>query len=55
MAEDGILKTSEAGVEDPSPLELLVLQNMRHGRKSLRLLDIKVGEKTLGDLELYSI
>ncbi|CAK9013721.1 unnamed protein product [Durusdinium trenchii] len=43
---DGILKTTEKDVEDPGPLELLVLQNMRHGRKSLRLLDIKVGEKT---------
>lgn len=43
---DGILKATEEGVEGGGELELLVLQNMRHGRKSLRLLDIKVGEKT---------
>eukprot|EP00434_Breviolum_minutum_P011502 symbB.v1.2.010141.t1/scaffold618.1/size180184/18 len=43
---DGILKATEEGVDDAGELELLVLQNMRHGRNSLRLLDIKVGEKT---------
>ncbi|CAJ1356808.1 unnamed protein product [Effrenium voratum] len=40
----GVLETTEA--TDPQRLELLVLENLRHKRAGLRLLDIKVGEKT---------
>jgi hypothetical protein len=40
----GILKTKEKGTE--SEVDLLVLQNLHDGKKKLRLLDIKMGEKT---------
>eukprot|EP00930_Biecheleria_cincta_P088863 TRINITY_DN78124_c0_g1_i1.p1 TRINITY_DN78124_c0_g1~~TRINITY_DN78124_c0_g1_i1.p1 ORF type:complete len:780 (+),score=132.95 TRINITY_DN78124_c0_g1_i1:192-2531(+) len=42
----GILKTHEEGKQQKEPLELLVLRNLHDGCKKLRLLDIKVGQKT---------
>lgn len=41
----GVLDTTAEG-EEGSELQLLVLENLRHRRAGLRLLDIKVGEKT---------
>eukprot|EP00927_Polykrikos_kofoidii_P000759 TRINITY_DN10290_c0_g1_i1.p1 TRINITY_DN10290_c0_g1~~TRINITY_DN10290_c0_g1_i1.p1 ORF type:complete len:782 (-),score=113.37 TRINITY_DN10290_c0_g1_i1:48-2393(-) len=43
----GILTTLEAGQElNAKPKELLVMRNMLDGCKKLRLLDIKIGQKT---------
>lgn len=43
----GVLKAPESGVADTEPeLELLVLRNLRDGCETLRLLDLKMGQKT---------
>jgi len=42
----GILTVHEEGQEDKKPLDLLVLRNLRDGCAKLRLLDIKIGQKT---------
>lgn len=43
----GVLECNEAGVDESTPrLQLLVLHNLRDGCRHLRMLDIKVGEKT---------
>lgn len=43
----GVLSTSEEGFpEIEAPLELLVLKNLSGGMKRLRLLDLKIGQKT---------
>ncbi len=42
----GILKTQEVGADAGDDVDLLVLQNLHDGKEKLRLLDIKMGEKT---------
>mmetsp|Transcript_2786 Transcript_2786/g.6618 ORF Transcript_2786/g.6618 Transcript_2786/m.6618 type:complete len:809 (-) Transcript_2786:4-2430(-) len=42
----GILKVHEEGKENKKPLDLLVLRNLHDGMTKLRLLDIKIGQKT---------
>ena len=42
----GILKTKEEGAAADEEVDLLVLQNLHDGKEKLRLIDIKVGEKT---------
>ncbi|CAL1143378.1 unnamed protein product [Cladocopium goreaui] len=42
----GVVALHEEGKETKKPVELLVLQNLRDGRKKLRLLDIKIGQQT---------
>lgn len=49
MEYKGILACQEADLEPDAarkPLQLLVLENLREGRENLRMLDIKIGEKT---------
>eukprot|EP00931_Biecheleriopsis_adriatica_P064323 TRINITY_DN3911_c0_g2_i1.p1 TRINITY_DN3911_c0_g2~~TRINITY_DN3911_c0_g2_i1.p1 ORF type:complete len:829 (+),score=153.66 TRINITY_DN3911_c0_g2_i1:93-2579(+) len=43
---EGILETQEEGQKNNKPLELLVLRNLHDGCTKLRLLDIKIGQKT---------
>jgi hypothetical protein len=42
----GVVKAPEAGKEDEPPRELLVMRNLFDGCKKLRMLDIKIGERT---------
>eukprot|EP00929_Paragymnodinium_shiwhaense_P041056 TRINITY_DN21355_c0_g1_i3.p1 TRINITY_DN21355_c0_g1~~TRINITY_DN21355_c0_g1_i3.p1 ORF type:complete len:566 (-),score=136.74 TRINITY_DN21355_c0_g1_i3:206-1903(-) len=42
----GVLTAPEQGKEEEPPMELLVLRNLFDGAKRLRMLDIKIGQKT---------
>lgn len=42
----GVISVPEAGKEDEPPRALLVMRNLFDGCKQLRMLDIKIGEKT---------